>query len=64
LGTVIPPVCRTFVRLFNAPLICDGGNYKSLAGLVYGVILMLIIYVMPTGAAGFGRLLLGKLVKS
>jgi branched-chain amino acid transport system permease protein len=64
LGTVIPPVCRAFVRLFNAPFVCDGGNYKSLAGLVYGVILMLIIYVMPTGAAGFGRLLLGKLVKS
>ena len=29
---------------------------KGLAGAVYGVILLLVIYLMPTGAAGFARL--------
>jgi branched-chain amino acid transport system permease protein len=36
---------------------------KGLAGAVYGVILLLVIYLMPTGAAGLGRLVMGKLVK-
>jgi branched-chain amino acid transport system permease protein len=36
---------------------------KGLAGAVYGVILLLVIYLMPTGAAGLGRLITGRLVK-
>ncbi len=36
---------------------------KGLAGAVYGFILLLIIFVMPMGAAGLGRLVTGKLVK-
>ena len=36
---------------------------KGLAGAVYGVILLLIIFVMPMGAAGLGRLITGTLVK-
>lgn len=33
---------------------------KGLAGAVYGVILLLVIYVMPTGAAGLIRLIVAK----
>ena len=36
---------------------------KGLAGAVYGVILMLVIYVMPTGAAGLVRLITSKMVR-
>jgi branched-chain amino acid transport system permease protein len=36
---------------------------KGLAGAVYGVILLLVIFVMPTGAAGLGRWLTGKLAR-
>jgi branched-chain amino acid transport system permease protein len=36
---------------------------KGLAGAVYGVLLLLVIYLMPTGAAGLGRWVMGKLVK-
>jgi branched-chain amino acid transport system permease protein len=36
---------------------------KGLAGAVYGLILLLVIYVMPTGAAGLVRLITGKLVR-
>ena len=36
---------------------------KGLAGAVYGVILLLVIYLMPTGAAGLGRLMVGRLAK-
>ena len=36
---------------------------KGLAGAVYGIILLLIIFVMPMGAAGLGRLVTGKLMK-
>ncbi len=36
---------------------------KGLAGAAYGVILMLIIYAMPSGAAGLGRLIIGKFVR-
>jgi hypothetical protein len=32
-----------------------------LAGAVYGGIMLLVIFVMPSGAAGFTRLLLGRL---
>jgi len=33
---------------------------RGLAGAVYGVILLLVIYVMPSGAAGLARLLAAK----
>ena len=36
---------------------------KGLAGAVYGVILLVVIYLMPTGAAGLVRLGISKLVK-
>ena len=36
---------------------------KGLAWAVYGVILILVIYVMPTGAAGFVRLLAGRFAR-
>jgi branched-chain amino acid transport system permease protein len=36
---------------------------KGLAGAVYGVILLLVIYFMPTGAAGLARLITGKMVQ-
>ncbi len=36
----------------------------GLAGAVYGVILLIVIFVMPTGTAGFARLLLARLSRS
>ena len=36
---------------------------KGLAGAVYGVILILVIYLMPTGAAGLVRLIIGRIAK-
>jgi branched-chain amino acid transport system permease protein len=36
---------------------------KGLAGAVYGVILILVIYVMPSGAAGLARLLAGQMAR-
>jgi branched-chain amino acid transport system permease protein len=36
---------------------------KGLAGAVYGVLLLLVIYLMPTGAAGLIRLVTGKLMR-
>ncbi|MBL8690949.1 MAG: branched-chain amino acid ABC transporter permease [Rhodospirillaceae bacterium] len=36
---------------------------KGLAWAVYGAILILVIYVMPTGAAGFVRLVTGRLAR-
>ncbi|HEY1540807.1 MAG TPA: branched-chain amino acid ABC transporter permease [Xanthobacteraceae bacterium] len=36
---------------------------KGLAGAVYGVILILLIYLMPTGIAGLVRWVTGKLMK-
>jgi len=36
---------------------------KGLAGAVYGVILLVVIYLMPTGAAGLVRLGISKLVQ-
>jgi branched-chain amino acid transport system permease protein len=36
---------------------------KGLAGAIYGIILLLVIYLMPTGAAGLVRLLTGKLAR-
>ena len=36
---------------------------KGLAGAIYGIILLLVIYLMPTGAAGLVRLMTGKLAR-
>ncbi len=36
---------------------------KGLAGAAYGAILLLLIYVMPTGAAGFARLIGGRIAR-
>jgi branched-chain amino acid transport system permease protein len=36
---------------------------KGLAGAVYGAILLLVIYLMPTGAAGLVRLITSRLVQ-
>jgi branched-chain amino acid transport system permease protein len=36
---------------------------RGLAGAVYGVIMLLVIFVMPSGAAGFSRVLLARLVR-
>jgi branched-chain amino acid transport system permease protein len=33
----------------------------GLAGAIYGVILLIVIFVMPSGAAGFVRLTLARL---
>jgi branched-chain amino acid transport system permease protein len=46
-----------------APNIAESVS-KGLAGAVYGVILVLVIYVMPSGAAGLVRLVVGKLARS
>jgi branched-chain amino acid transport system permease protein len=35
---------------------------KGLAGAVYGVILILVIYMMPSGAAGLARLIADKVL--
>jgi len=36
---------------------------KGLAGAVYGVILLLVVYLMPSGAAGLVRLITSKMVR-
>jgi branched-chain amino acid transport system permease protein len=41
------------------PNIAEGVS-KGLSGAVYGVILILLIYLMPTGAAGFVRAVLSR----
>jgi branched-chain amino acid transport system permease protein len=46
-----------------APNIAESVS-KGLAGAVYGVILVLVIYVMPSGAAGLVRLIVSKLARS
>jgi branched-chain amino acid transport system permease protein len=46
-----------------APNIAESVS-KGLAGAVYGAILVLVIYVMPSGAAGLVRLVVGKLARS
>ena len=45
-----------------APNIAESVS-KGLAGAVYGVILVLVIYVMPSGAAGLVRLIVSKLAR-
>jgi branched-chain amino acid transport system permease protein len=42
------------------PNIAEGVS-KGLSGAVYGVILILLIYLMPTGAAGFVRSVLSRI---
>lgn len=37
---------------------------RGLAGAVYGVIMLLVIFVMPSGAAGFTRLVVARLSRS
>jgi branched-chain amino acid transport system permease protein len=37
---------------------------KGLAQAVYGVILIMVIYLMPSGAAGFVRLIVGRVSRS
>jgi branched-chain amino acid transport system permease protein len=37
---------------------------KGLAQAVYGVILITVIYVMPSGAAGFVRLVASRIARS
>ena len=46
-----------------APNIAESVS-KGLAGAVYGAILILVIYVMPSGAAGLVRLIVSKLARS
>jgi branched-chain amino acid transport system permease protein len=36
----------------------------GLAGVIYGVILLIVIFVMPTGTAGFARVVLARLSRS
>ncbi len=36
----------------------------GLAGAIYGVILLIVVFVMPTGAAGFARIALARLSRS
>jgi branched-chain amino acid transport system permease protein len=36
---------------------------KGLAGAVYGVILILLIYLMPSGVAGLVRLVAGRFMR-
>ena len=36
---------------------------KGLAGAVYGIILLLLIYLMPSGAAGFARLVASRIAR-
>jgi branched-chain amino acid transport system permease protein len=45
-----------------APNIAESVS-KGLAGAVYGAILVLVIYVMPSGAAGLVRLIVSKLAR-
>ena len=45
------------------PNIAEGVS-KGLSGAVYGVILILLIYLMPTGAAGFVRSVLSRIERA
>jgi len=60
-GSIPGTIAGGFFILF-VPNIAESVS-KGLAGAVYGVILMLVIYLMPTGAAGLVRLITGKLVR-
>jgi branched-chain amino acid transport system permease protein len=56
-GTIIGGLFVLFV-----PNIAESFS-KGLAGAVYGVILLLVIYLMPTGAAGLMRLITSKMAR-
>jgi branched-chain amino acid transport system permease protein len=60
-GSIPGTIAGGFFILF-VPNIAESVS-KGLAGAVYGVILMLVIFVMPTGAAGLVRLITGKMVR-
>jgi len=60
-GSIPGTIAGGFFILF-VPNIAESVS-KGLAGAVYGVILMLVIYVMPTGAAGLVRLITSKMVR-
>jgi branched-chain amino acid transport system permease protein len=61
-GSITGTIAGGFFILF-VPNIAESVS-KGLAGAVYGLILLLVIFVMPSGAAGLVRLILGKLVRS
>jgi branched-chain amino acid transport system permease protein len=56
-GTIVGGLFVLFV-----PNIAESFS-KGLAGAVYGIILLLVIYLMPSGAAGLMRLITGKLAR-
>jgi branched-chain amino acid transport system permease protein len=60
-GSIAGTIAGGFFILF-VPNIAEAVS-KGLAGAVYGVILLLVIFVMPSGAAGLIRLIMGKLVR-
>jgi branched-chain amino acid transport system permease protein len=67
-GLVVGGVGSIPGALFGGFFILFVPNYaeeisKGLAWAVYGVMLILLIYVMPTGAAGFVRLVTGRLTR-
>jgi branched-chain amino acid transport system permease protein len=61
-GSIVGTIAGGFFILF-VPNIAESVS-KGLAGAVYGLILLLVIFVMPAGAAGLVRLIVGKLVRS
>jgi branched-chain amino acid transport system permease protein len=60
-GSIPGTLAGGFFVLF-VPHIAESVS-KGLAGAVYGVILLLVIFVMPAGAAGLARLVLSRLVQ-
>src|ERR1041384_2803987 len=60
-GSIPGTIAGGFFILF-VPNIAESVS-KGLAGAVYGVILLLVIYLMPTGFAGLVRLGISKLVR-
>jgi branched-chain amino acid transport system permease protein len=60
-GSIAGTIAGGFFILF-VPNIAEAVS-KGLAGAVYGALLLLVLFVMPSGAAGLVRLVLGKLVR-
>jgi branched-chain amino acid transport system permease protein len=60
-GSIAGTIAGGFFILF-VPNIAESIS-KGLAGAVYGLLLLLVLFVMPSGAAGLVRLVLGKLVR-
>jgi hypothetical protein len=59
-------IARTFLGglfILFVPNIAEEVS-KGLAQAVYGVILIAVIYVMPSGAAGFARLIVHRIARS